>query len=141
MRAPHGRSEQQRADRLVKRGEPDRDARQHGEDAEQNLGAERRVDGDRRRSRARNLADLAGEDDHRRDHHPRPPAVDEVDEVGIVGQRPEEAATPVDAVARLNAETVKALNMPEVREVLRAQTVVPTPTTPEEFAALIKSDE
>jgi tripartite-type tricarboxylate transporter receptor subunit TctC len=46
----------------------------------------------------------------------------------------------VDAVARLNAETVKALNMPEVREVLRAQTVVPTPTTPEEFAALIKSD-
>ena len=50
------------------------------------------------------------------------------------------SATPVDAVARLNAETVKALNMPEVREVLRAQTVVPTPTTPEEFAALIKSD-
>lgn len=50
------------------------------------------------------------------------------------------SATPAGAVARLNAETVKALNLPEVRELLRAQTVVPTPGTPEEFAALIKAD-
>lgn len=50
------------------------------------------------------------------------------------------SATPADAIARLNAETVKALNMPEVRNTLRAQSVVPTPSTPEEFAALIKSD-
>ena len=50
------------------------------------------------------------------------------------------SATPASAVARLNAETVKALNMPEVRELLRTQAVVATPSTPEEFAALIKSD-
>ena len=50
------------------------------------------------------------------------------------------SATPAGTVARLNAETVKALNLPEVRELLRAQTVVPTPGTPEEFAALIKAD-
>jgi tripartite-type tricarboxylate transporter receptor subunit TctC len=50
------------------------------------------------------------------------------------------SATPAGAVARLNAETVKALNVPEVRELLRTQAVVATPSTPEEFAALIKSD-
>ncbi len=50
------------------------------------------------------------------------------------------SATPANAIARLNAETVKALNMPEVRELLRAQAVIATPGTPEEFAALIKSD-
>jgi tripartite-type tricarboxylate transporter receptor subunit TctC len=50
------------------------------------------------------------------------------------------SATPANAIARLNAETVKALNLPEVRELLRAIAVVPTPTTPDEFAALIKSD-
>jgi tripartite-type tricarboxylate transporter receptor subunit TctC len=50
------------------------------------------------------------------------------------------SGTPAAAVARLNTETVKALNLPEVRELLRAQTVVPTPTTAAEFAALIKSD-
>jgi len=50
------------------------------------------------------------------------------------------SATPASAIARLNAETVKALNLPEVRELLRAQAVVATPGTPDEFAALIKSD-
>ncbi len=50
------------------------------------------------------------------------------------------SATPAGAIARLNAETVKALNMSEVRELLRTQAVVATPSTPEEFAALIKSD-
>jgi tripartite-type tricarboxylate transporter receptor subunit TctC len=50
------------------------------------------------------------------------------------------SGVPAAAVARLNAETVNALNLPEVRELLRAQTVVPTPTTAAEFAALIKSD-
>ena len=50
------------------------------------------------------------------------------------------SATPAGAIARLNAETVKALNMPEVRDSLRVIAVVPTPGTPEEFAALIKSD-
>jgi tripartite-type tricarboxylate transporter receptor subunit TctC len=50
------------------------------------------------------------------------------------------SATPANAIARLNAETVKALNLPDVRESLLAIAVVPTPTTPEAFAALIKSD-
>jgi len=50
------------------------------------------------------------------------------------------STTPANAIARLNAETVKALNMPEVRELLRNIAIVPTPTTPDEFAALIKSD-
>lgn len=50
------------------------------------------------------------------------------------------SATPDNAVARLNAETVKALNLPEVREQLRTLSIIATPGTPEEFAALIKSD-
>jgi len=50
------------------------------------------------------------------------------------------SATPANVVARLNAETVKALNAPEVRALLHKIDVVPAPTTPEEFAALIKSD-
>jgi tripartite-type tricarboxylate transporter receptor subunit TctC len=50
------------------------------------------------------------------------------------------SATPANLVTRLNAETVKALNAPEVRGLLQKQEVVPTPTTPDEFAALIKSD-
>ncbi len=50
------------------------------------------------------------------------------------------SATPVSAIARLNAETVKALHAPEVRDNLRTQAMVATPGTPEEFAALIKSD-
>lgn len=50
------------------------------------------------------------------------------------------SATPASAVVRLNAETVKALNMPEVRDQLRTLSIMATPGTPEEFAALIKSD-
>ena len=58
VRAPDGRGDQQRAGRLVKDGEPDRDARQDREDAEDDLGAERRVDRDRRGPRAFDLATL-----------------------------------------------------------------------------------
>jgi len=50
------------------------------------------------------------------------------------------SAVPANAVARLNAETVKVLNLPEVREHLRSQSIMATPSTPEAFAALIKSD-
>lgn len=50
------------------------------------------------------------------------------------------SATPVAAIQRLNAETVKALNLPEVRDNLQKQSMMATPTTPEEFAALVKSD-
>ena len=50
------------------------------------------------------------------------------------------SATPPAAVARLNAEIVKALNASDVRESLRVQGLIPTPSTPEQFAALLKSD-
>ena len=45
------------------------------------------------RSRAFDLADLAGENDQNRDDHPRPPAVHEMEQVQIVGQR---EPTPCD---------------------------------------------
>jgi tripartite-type tricarboxylate transporter receptor subunit TctC len=44
------------------------------------------------------------------------------------------------SIAKLNAEIVKLLNLPDVRESLRAQGLMATPSTPEQFAALIKSD-
>lgn len=50
------------------------------------------------------------------------------------------SAVPAAAVARLNQETVNALNLPEVRDLLKVQAVVPTPTTAAEFNALIKAD-
>ena len=50
------------------------------------------------------------------------------------------SATPAAAIQRLNAETVKALNLADVRDNLQKQSMLATPTTPEEFAALIKSD-
>jgi tripartite-type tricarboxylate transporter receptor subunit TctC len=45
--------------------------------------------------------------------------------------------TPPEIVARLNAETVKALDAREVREILANQGVEPAGSTPEQFAAFI----
>jgi tripartite-type tricarboxylate transporter receptor subunit TctC len=50
------------------------------------------------------------------------------------------SATPSSVVNRLNAESVKALNLPEVRDHLRTLSITATPGSPEQFAALIKSD-
>jgi tripartite-type tricarboxylate transporter receptor subunit TctC len=50
------------------------------------------------------------------------------------------SATPAGAVTRLNAEVVRVLNLPDVRENMRVQGLIPAPGTPEQFAALIKSD-
>jgi tripartite-type tricarboxylate transporter receptor subunit TctC len=50
------------------------------------------------------------------------------------------AATPRDIVLKLNAEMVKALRQPEVRERLAADATVPVGDTPEEFAAHIKTE-
>ena len=50
------------------------------------------------------------------------------------------SATPAGAVARLNAETVRVLNLSDVRETMRGQGLIAAPSTPEQFAALIKSD-
>ena len=49
-------------------------------------------------------------------------------------------ATPPEAVVRLNAEIVRALNLPEVRDLLKGQAMVAMPSTPEEFAALLLAD-
>ena len=50
------------------------------------------------------------------------------------------AGTPRDIVARLNAETVRALKLPDVRQLMLAQGAEPVSDTPEQFAALVKSD-
>jgi tripartite-type tricarboxylate transporter receptor subunit TctC len=50
------------------------------------------------------------------------------------------SATPGSAVARLNAEIVRALNLPEVRDTMTAANLIPAPSTAEQFAALLKSD-
>jgi tripartite-type tricarboxylate transporter receptor subunit TctC len=47
---------------------------------------------------------------------------------------------PSGTGARLNAETVKILNLAEVRESMRAQGLTAAPSSPEQFAALLKSD-
>ncbi len=50
------------------------------------------------------------------------------------------AATPREIVMRLNAEIVRALNLPEVRQLLLAQGAEPVSDTPEQFAAILKAD-
>ena len=50
------------------------------------------------------------------------------------------AATPADIVARLNASFVRALADPDVVEKLRTIGAQPAPTTPEGFAAYIRSE-
>jgi len=47
------------------------------------------------------------------------------------------AGTPPGVVAKWNAELVKALNAPDVREKMLAQGAEPAPTTPAEFASFI----
>jgi tripartite-type tricarboxylate transporter receptor subunit TctC len=50
------------------------------------------------------------------------------------------ADTPRDIVVKLNAETLKALSAPEVREVLLAQGAEPSPGKPEDLTKLIRDD-
>jgi tripartite-type tricarboxylate transporter receptor subunit TctC len=50
------------------------------------------------------------------------------------------AATPKDVIARLNAEFNKALQQPELRKKLGDEGADPVGGTPEQFAALIKTD-
>jgi tripartite-type tricarboxylate transporter receptor subunit TctC len=44
------------------------------------------------------------------------------------------------SIAKLNAEIVRLLNQPDIRENLKGQGLMALPSTPEQFAALIKSD-
>ena len=50
------------------------------------------------------------------------------------------AGTPRDIIDKLNRETVKALQMPDVKERLNAQGFEIRVSTPEEFAAYIKTE-
>jgi tripartite-type tricarboxylate transporter receptor subunit TctC len=50
------------------------------------------------------------------------------------------ARTPKEIVVRLNRETAKVLQMPDVLEKLRAQGLEPLTSTPEQFAAYVKSE-
>ena len=50
------------------------------------------------------------------------------------------AATPLPIIRRMNAEAVKALKSPEVEKRLEDLGAVPAPTSPEEFAAILKRD-
>jgi tripartite-type tricarboxylate transporter receptor subunit TctC len=50
------------------------------------------------------------------------------------------AGTPRDVIAKWNAEVVRILNTPEMRERLTAQGAEPAPTTPEQFAAFIAQE-
>ncbi|HKP67195.1 MAG TPA: tripartite tricarboxylate transporter substrate binding protein, partial [Casimicrobiaceae bacterium] len=50
------------------------------------------------------------------------------------------AGTPPDVVAKLNAETVKALKSPELIEKFKTNGIDPVSSSPEQFAALIKSE-
>jgi len=50
------------------------------------------------------------------------------------------AGTPPEVVKRLNAEIVKIVNSPEVREKLVGLGAEPAPNTPEEFAAMVQSE-
>lgn len=48
--------------------------------------------------------------------------------------------TPKAAIARLNAESLKAMTYPEVKERMAATGLTPLGSTPEEFGALIRSE-
>lgn len=50
------------------------------------------------------------------------------------------AGTPANLIGRLNAEIVKAMNAPDVRKRLTDISVEPLTSTPEEFAAFIRSE-
>jgi tripartite-type tricarboxylate transporter receptor subunit TctC len=50
------------------------------------------------------------------------------------------AGTPKDVIVRWNADVVKILNTPEVRERLAAQGAEAAPTTPDQFAAFIQRE-
>jgi tripartite-type tricarboxylate transporter receptor subunit TctC len=50
------------------------------------------------------------------------------------------AGVPREIIARLNAETVKAMNSPEIKERLERQGALVTTNTPEQFSAFIKSE-
>lgn len=78
---------------------------------------------------------------------PTLPAIPTVAESGLPGYEYEAwtgicapAGTPKEIIARLNAELVKILRTPETRDWFAAQGMRPIGDSPEEFAAVIKTD-
>lgn len=65
------------------------------------------------------------------------PGMDSVEWYGVVAP----AGTPRDIVARLNSEIVKTLNMPDVHMLLASKGYEPASSTPEQFSALIESEQ
>jgi tripartite-type tricarboxylate transporter receptor subunit TctC len=64
------------------------------------------------------------------------PGYDSVQWYGVLAP----AGTPREIVARLHAEIARALRAPDVRERLAADGAEPVGSSPEEFAAFIKSE-
>jgi tripartite-type tricarboxylate transporter receptor subunit TctC len=50
------------------------------------------------------------------------------------------AGTSKELIARLNADAVKALNSPDVRDKLMAQGLIPAPMSPDELGQFIRTD-
>jgi tripartite-type tricarboxylate transporter receptor subunit TctC len=50
------------------------------------------------------------------------------------------AGTPKSIVAKINADALKVLRMPEIRQRLEQQGIEPTPSSPAEFATFLKSE-
>jgi tripartite-type tricarboxylate transporter receptor subunit TctC len=50
------------------------------------------------------------------------------------------AGTPKDIIRKLNAETVRIVNLPEIKDRVRSQGIELGGSTPEEFAAFLKAD-
>jgi len=82
------------------------------------------------------------------DHIPELPNVQSLEAQGVKGFDAKSlpfwyglvvpAATPREVIARLNAETLKALKDPEVSSRLRAARIFPIGGTPEEFGAMMR---
>ena len=64
------------------------------------------------------------------------PDIGDFEQVDVI----EVLVAPGDVVAKWNADVVKALNAPDVREKMLAQGAEPAPTTPAEFAAFIAKE-
>ena len=64
------------------------------------------------------------------------PGFEATNSVGVLAP----AATPRDIIAKLNAEIVRILGLPEIRERLLGLGAEPVANSPEQFAAFLKED-
>ena len=59
---------------------------------------------------------------------------------GEAHRPPMRIGSPGEIIAKLNQELVAVMRMPDVEEQLRRQGIEPMTSTPEEFAAFLRSD-